>query len=442
MDWTTERIIALAPDAASAKSGQVLATTRKWLLLGCHERAAWGLCQGSGREPYQTQIDLTEPAFRCTCPSRKFPCKHALGLFLLLASQPHAFTEKLPPTQVGEWLESRAKRAHQRLEKHTRAEQQSDSVADRGAQAKRAAAREVRVAAGLQELELWLRDLIRSGLAAVQTQPPAFWERAAARLVDAQAPGVARMVRELSGISSSGDGWQARLLERMSRIQLVIEGFNRFGELPIGTQADIRTIIGWTQNQDDLLSTEGFRDRWLVLGQRIEEEDRLRVQRTWLLGEAANRPAMLLHFAAGNQPLDAGVVAGTMIDAELVFFPGAYPLRVLIKQRYASPVQLDQMSGYTSIREASSAYVGALAHNPWIEEFPIALRDVIPVRRGGDWFARDSEASLLPLAPRSAHLWTLLALSGGREIELFGEWNGQHLWPLSAIAEGRFVQFL
>ena len=34
MNWTTEQILALAPDASSAKAGQGLATARKWLTLG------------------------------------------------------------------------------------------------------------------------------------------------------------------------------------------------------------------------------------------------------------------------------------------------------------------------------------------------------------------------------------------------------------------------
>ena len=86
MSFSPEQIIALAPDAPSAKAGRSLATARKWSALGCDERAVWGECQGSGKEPYRTQIDFTEPAFRCMCPSRKFPCKHALGLFLLFVA--------------------------------------------------------------------------------------------------------------------------------------------------------------------------------------------------------------------------------------------------------------------------------------------------------------------------------------------------------------------
>nr|WP_279163542.1 SWIM zinc finger family protein [Rhodococcus erythropolis] len=27
-------------------------------------------------------VDLRGPAYKCSCPSRKFPCKHALGLLV------------------------------------------------------------------------------------------------------------------------------------------------------------------------------------------------------------------------------------------------------------------------------------------------------------------------------------------------------------------------
>jgi hypothetical protein len=70
---------------------------------------------------------------------------------------------------------------------------------------------------------------------------------------------------------------------------------------------------------------------------------------------------------------------------------------------------------------------------------------VTPLRRGDSrgesWFVRDAEGRTLKLAPRFEFVWTLLALSGGREIDVFGEWDGDHLWPLSAFAENRFVKF-
>jgi len=211
--WTTEQILAMAPDARSAKAANGLATPRKWMSLGNNEQAIWGECQGSAKKPYQTQIDTDGPAFRCTCPSRKFPCKHALGLFLLMASQPTAFTQNTQPDWVTDWLTARTRSTQQRAKKKERA----GKIADPDAQSKRAAERQKKVTAGLEELELRLHDVVRQGLAAAQGLPHSFWEEPAARMVDAQAPGVARLLREMRGIPSSGEGWPERLLEQLGR---------------------------------------------------------------------------------------------------------------------------------------------------------------------------------------------------------------------------------
>ena len=98
--WSAEQVLALAPDASSQKSARGLATARPWSDTG---RAAdppspvGALCQGSGAQPYQTCVDLTEPAYRCSCPSRKFPCKHALALMLLWSAGGRRRREP-PPT--------------------------------------------------------------------------------------------------------------------------------------------------------------------------------------------------------------------------------------------------------------------------------------------------------------------------------------------------------
>src|SRR5260370_40918223 len=109
---TAEQVAGLAPDAGSLTAGRGLARERCWSGLGQNGRAVWGLCQGSGSMPYQTQADLSGPAFRCSCPSRKFPCKHALGLLLLAASSPAAVPQASEsPGCVAQWLASREQRA-------------------------------------------------------------------------------------------------------------------------------------------------------------------------------------------------------------------------------------------------------------------------------------------------------------------------------------------
>ena len=87
MELTSESVLALAPDASSVKAAQALLKPGQWPTLGFNENAVWGECKGSGSKPYQVEADLSGPVFKCTCPSRKFPCKHSLALLLLLACQ-------------------------------------------------------------------------------------------------------------------------------------------------------------------------------------------------------------------------------------------------------------------------------------------------------------------------------------------------------------------
>ena len=434
--WTAEQVIALSPDASSTKNGKKLASASHWVTLGRGDRAIWGECKGSGSKPYRTQIDLSEPAFKCSCPSRKFPCKHGLGLFLLFAEQPTLLGESAPPDWVEEWLQQRESREQVKATKKAKA-------ADPAAQAKRTEKREAKVRAGIQELGLWSQDLIRQGLAAVQSQSYEFWETPAARMVDAQASGLARQVRDLAGIPYMGKDWPDRMLARLGRIHLLLEGYQRLETLPKGTQADIRALIGWTQNQEELLAAkpgeaERLRDRWFVLGKRIEEEERLRTQRVWLWGEASQRPALVLSFAVNNQPLDISLVPGTILDAELTFFPSGYPLRALVKERYAAPEPIATAIGFPDLQAAIGAWAQAIARQPWLGRFPFPLRDVTLLHDGGQWWLQDMTGAGLAIAADCGRIWEFFAVAGGHPMGLFGEWDGEQFLPLSSVAAGQF----
>ena len=103
--WSRDQVLALAPDAPSKKAAQGVATPGKWSLRGTTGDVVFGECKGSGAKPYLAAVDLTEPAYRCSCPSRKFPCKHALGLLLLWSADEVPEAEAVPPW-TAEWLAS------------------------------------------------------------------------------------------------------------------------------------------------------------------------------------------------------------------------------------------------------------------------------------------------------------------------------------------------
>ncbi len=122
----------------------------------------------------------------------------------------------------------------------------------------------------------------------------------------------------------------------------------------------------------------------------------------------------------------------------MAFYPGAYPLRALVKTRHDAPCPLAELPGHDTILTATGAYAAALARQPWLERFPMTLQNVVPQREGTVWLVRDAGEAALPLAPREDDGWPLLALSGGHPVTLFGTWNGDVLTPLSLFAEGQF----
>ena len=438
ISWTAEQVLALSPDDKSTKNGKSLATASQWQALATHEQVIWGECRGSGKKPYRTQIDLSKPTFRCSCPSRKFPCKHSLALFLLLATQSDLFTQTPPPDWVQEWLEKRSQTAIKKEAK------QKAVVADPRAQAKRIAEREAKICAGLADLDQWLRDLMRQGLATVQTQPYSYWESVAARMVDAQAPGLARRLREMASLPHSGGNWPSQLLAELGKLYLLVQGYQRLSELPELVQAELRSQLGWTLKQDDLLTPAAnpslltLEDTWHVLGKRITTEDNLNVQRVWLWGITHQHPALILSFGYQNQPLDTSLMPGTRVIAELVFYPGLYPLRALVKQRQPGVDNVLPTTGFAPISSEITRYSQAVAENPWIEQFPLLLQAVIPHQHSQGWWVSDTDGHQLPLHS-GFEQWPLLALSGGYPVMLFGEWDGHSLLPLSLWAESRFV---
>ncbi|MBN1287280.1 MAG: SWIM zinc finger family protein [Anaerolineae bacterium] len=447
VNWTTEHTLAFAPDQQVADSGKQLADARQWQSLGRAGDTLWGTIKGSGSNPYQVSLalDPSRPAFKCTCLSRKKPCKHVVGLAFLLNDDPAALAEQEPPPWVADWLDQAGRQRARQPAQPQQKPAGGKKPVDEAAQARRAAEREAKVGAGLEELEVWLRDLLYNGLASVQSKDYGFWDGIARRMVDAQAPGLAARLRTMADIPGSDKDWPARLLEQLGQLYLLIAAYKRIDALPPGLQAEARAQIGWTWNREELLPRPGVRDRWVVMGQRVEDaENNLHARYTWLWGKTTGKAALILEFAYGGRAFETPLMPGKVIDAELVYYPGAYPLRAIIKQQRGAAVGLqpgERLPGYATAAEAVEAYAAALACTPWLDRFPMALRAVRPVRYSSTWVLRDSADRRLHLVSHFEDKWYLVALSGGRPLDLFGEWDGERLHPLSAWAEDRFVEF-
>jgi hypothetical protein len=426
---TPEGVAALAPDARVAAAGRKLGVPRSWESPGRSEDALWGECRGSS--VYQVRVDLSDLAVKCSCPSRKHPCKHGIGLLYLHLES--SLPAAPAPDWVTDWLARRAASTKARKS----AGKREETAPDPEGKAKRARKRLSRVAAGLDALDLWMEDLVRDGLATSGTRPASFWETQAKRMVDAQAPGVAAHLRHLSGLPNSSPDWPEKLLDGLGRLALLSEAFRRLDALDESLAESVRAEVGIPLSQEEVLERgEKVSDGWIVLGQRTEDEGRLKARRTWLLGEKSRRHAQILQFATSGAPFAEHFVSGTVVEGELAFYPGAYPLRAVVRSRAGAATRAEELPGHGTLEAFLDHTSTMTASQPWLQRLPATLESVVPLLAGGRWLVRDRDGEALPLA--GGDHWTLLSLSGGHPVDLAAEWNGETLLPLGVVTEGTY----
>ena len=408
----------------------------------------WGEIKGSGNVPYRTQIDLNQTAFKCSCPSRKFPCKHGLGLLLLSARNPTLLTQSdQEPDWVKEWMDKRSENTTKQpalpvAPVDTTDAKKADKLAkDRE---KRQTERLLKVQGGVAELERWLKDLIRVGLLSAPEKSPAFWEKTAARMVDAQAPGLGNRVKELGNIQyRSGNGWQTTILEQVSASYLLLEAFKRRDSLPPLLREDVRSLIGWNKSGNELLEspdTETVKDVWLVLARQTQVQDDLRIERQWLYGSQARRYALVLNFAYKNMPVGSLFTPATSVEAQLVFYPSRYPLRAVVKHQGSLGKVETQPALLEHWEAAQDECAKIVASLPWADAIPLSVASLTPTRQASRWLLRDGQGYYLPIAAEVEELKTLqlLAYSGGTPLDLFLLRSQDWVVPLGLWSAGEY----
>ncbi|MEO1655126.1 MAG: SWIM zinc finger family protein, partial [Bacteroidota bacterium] len=414
MPLNQEQIEQLAPDAASVKAGKKQAQLSKWPDLGRNDKALWGSCQGSGKNPYRTMVDLKNMAFKCTCPSRKFPCKHALGLLMLSVSQPDAFKEpKELPEEVNEWIQKRESRAE------AQSKPKKDKVVDEKARQKRIQQREQKVKAGLEDLQLWLRETVRSGVNQVPQQAYEFSEKIAARMVDAQATALANRLRALAELNYYQDGWAKDLLRELAQMYLLSDAYLRKESLPESWQWELKDLVGWNTPKEEILARPGVKDDWLLIAKTTREVDNLRMERLWLYGVKQQQMALILNFYAHQQMPSHIFIPGGIYASELAFYPSLSPLRAIFKQdpEAQMPSSLPSWEGI-SLAELPGKISDSLALNPFRTSLPFILKQVTLRIEEQQWYLEQGGLGQA-LSSKQDQLWKLLALSRGEAFDAF-----------------------
>jgi hypothetical protein len=331
------------------------------------------------------------------------------------------------------------------MEVHAPQHRVGPELADPAAAARRATSRAGRVSAGLDDLDRWLGDQVRSGLNGMDRAGYAYFDAVAARMVDAQAPGIAGILRSIP-VELAGVDWPDRVLSQLGSLHLLIQAHRHLHLLPADLAATIRSRIGYPVSKTDVLAGPGISDRWLALGMVDTAEFRLETRRVWLYGSTTSQWALWLSFAPPGGRLDASVLPGQVLDADLHFYPGSGQYRVLIGDRRDGGEDRLQPSDRPCVESFAllqRRFADLVAADPWASRMP-AVVEAAPIPSGEPrkpWRLRDSAGSVCELADLGAEPWPLVARSGGAPIRIFGEWNGRALRAVSLMADDHGLPF-
>ncbi len=183
--------------------------------------------------------------------------------------------------------------------------------------------------AGLEDFGRWLCDLVRAGTAAARQQPYSWWDATAARLVDAQLPGLAEQVRDMGSEIHRRDDWAEHLLSVSGRWWTATRAWSSRDALDRDAMADLRAFLGWAQPSADIKAADSVTGSYLVLGGHRTDDGRLLQQRTWLRDESTGETLVVLDFSAGLTPLATPQLAGTVVSTTVSRYPGTPPRRAL-----------------------------------------------------------------------------------------------------------------
>ncbi|GAA6167555.1 SWIM zinc finger family protein [Sessilibacter corallicola] len=473
MEVSLESIQELAPDQSSLSAAKKLLKKQKWPSVGQSEahKTIWGMCQGSGSKPYYTMADLSNLGYKCTCPSRKFPCKHVLALLWQYSEQLHDFQEQELPQWVLDWHGRRRKTSpsqaststsskstdnsvNKSIDKiidadHASTESTATEINEKSEAQKRKRAESLKaktdalISAGLEELQQWMEDQLRSGISQFLKDSHSRCRNISARLIDSKA----------SNLGVTLDELPAKILEYPIEEQpsIVVREFGRLVLLcnawfTDNNDLDARRAIASAEKKDQLLSantnantdtnTNAVSGIWQTIGeQSYTRRDGLITQTTWLLNINSSEPQfakLVDHFPAASGRKMIGAGFKSCVHGDIVFYPSRVNLRGVLQNYEIIPKPSESLWPATSQR-LPTQFLTLQSQIPWLDNIPFILADGrIAVTKEGEYWWQSNNLEEHYLLTNN----TISSVLLGCEIErAFILWDGSRALLLSAVAK-------
>lgn len=291
---------------------------------------------------------------------------------------------------------------------------------------------------GTEQLHIWLLDIAQIGILEQDLSQDSLSE-VASRMVDAKMGSIGRRIRQLGAIDKTDAGWVQHLQTQLAFLYLFVNNFKRLSSHSLPMQLSILNWAGYSIKKSALNPEKGINDTWFLVAMEYRQEEQLRARRCWVVGSTSKRFALILDFAFGRARFDESYEYGKGYKGRLNYFPSNFPLRGALFSMKPTNLSSVTFPAFDAIDKFLDQYAKALAKNPWITDFPCSLSGVSVIVQDEDFFLRDADEHILLLSGEENILWSLLSISGGHPLIIFGEWNGKSVKPFSFLEKGRVI---
>jgi hypothetical protein len=229
------------------------------------------------------------------------------------------------------------------------------------------------------------------------------------------------------------------MLHRLGGLYLLIRSFENYDAHPLPTQIDLREVVDWSPEPDELSSDDVVQDTWVIIGQerRLLNEE-LPDSRIWLYGMRSERVAVLRHTGFQKGANIFYLSPGYRVNATLVYEPTQGSQRARVQAIDNEPVFAPEITGHP-MKTYIEDFSRKLSRNPWLRHYGIILDDVYPTRFDNRWILREDNGKYLPISPAFGHQWVLYAMSSGHPIQVVCKWDGRTCTPITAFRDGEMV---
>lgn len=415
VDITETYVDSLALNSAAIKNGRDLVKKNSFpkLCLSDDRTLVFGECKGSGKEPYRCSADYIKPespVFRCSCPSRQFPCKHILGLLYAYAAGAPFQTEDVPE-EIADKREKVQKREDKKQE--SLAEGQTEPAAKRKTNKSALVKKIAAQLDGLQLLNKLVRDIVQTGLAGVDAKALRTLEEQAKQLGNYYLPGAQASFRELLQLLGQGNQREqdyTEAMDRMTYLHMLAKKSTEYltarkenPDLPMATDSAIEELLGHAWQLAELkeaglvladaellqLGFHSYTDE--VRGEYVDEGWWIHLQTGAIYSSRYYRP-----FRAAKHIKEEDSTAAVVQAKECFVYPGDANPRI----RWESVSFREPQRGDWDIARSHShrSYAEAVKmvknqiKNPLSDKHPVVLLHASRLFRAGDTYAIADEA--------------------------------------------------